>query len=462
MVTPLVAVVAWPCEAAGAWAYAVPAAVLLVCGGLARSALLGASDRAPNLTEAGISVVLGWLGVCAASAVPFAVSGLTLPQALFEAVSGWTTTGLSVVDVEHASHTLLLWRSVMQLGGGAGLAILMLAAITGPPGPGVSMAEGRDQLVPHVRRSAALVVLIYSGYVVVGVPAYLLAGMTPFDAINHTFAAVSTGGFSTRSASIGAWHSPAIEAVSIGLMVLGNLNFLTAWLLVRGRFREVARDGEVRLLAILAVIGSSSVWLLTCRGLYPALGKSVRVAVFETVSALTTTGFSTVGYGDWNGFGVMVLILLMVVGGGACSTAGGLKQARVVVLLRSVTSEVRRLLAPRGAVLSERTRIGGREVELDGTMIGRAGSFATFYLVVLVVGTGVLASTGIPLEDSLFEFASALGTVGLSVGVTSTASPPITLITETIGMFLGRLEFFVVVVAVATVAGDLRRMLSSG
>ena len=163
---------------------------------------------------------------------------------------------------------------------------MMLAAIVGPVGPAVSIAEGRsEQLVPHVRESARLVMFLYAGYAVAGVAAYMLAGMDWFDAVNHAFPAISTGGFSTKVASIGHWDSVAIEAVSIALMILGNLNFFTAYLLVHGRFRAVLRNGEVRVMAVLLPLGTLLLFFFVCAGVYPTLAKSVRVAVFETVSA---------------------------------------------------------------------------------------------------------------------------------------------------------------------------------
>jgi trk system potassium uptake protein len=156
--------------------------------------------------------------------------GPPFSRALFESVSGWTTTGLSVVDVTSAGPMILFWRSIIQLAGGAGLAIIMMSAIVGPTGVGISSAEGRsDQLVPHVRQSARLVLIIYTCYALPEPLAYRMAGMSLFDAVNHSFAAVSTGGF-PRVESIGYWDSTAIEAVTLPLMLLGNLSFVTAWL----------------------------------------------------------------------------------------------------------------------------------------------------------------------------------------------------------------------------------------
>jgi trk system potassium uptake protein TrkH len=462
--TPLLALPAWPDEAANATAYVFPAAALCGLGGLLLSLRRHAAREHLSVQEGGVIVCLSWLVVVVFSAWPFiATEGLTFSQAVFESMSGWTTTGLSVVDVEKAAHTTLLWRSVIQLLGGAGLAIIIMSAILGPAGVGVSSAEGRgDQLVPNVKRSARLVLVMYACYAAAGTVAYRIAGMTWFDAVNHSFAAVSTGGFSTRPESIGHWNSPAVEAVTIPLMILGNLSFVTAWFLWRGRLRAVARNGEVRLFALLAPLAAAGVFLFTCAALYPHLGKALRVAVFETVSALTTTGFSTVGYRDWNGFGMAVLTALMLVGGGTCSTAGGIKQFRVHLLWRALVFEIRRMVAPRNAMMENPLWEGEHRIFLDDGQVRQVAVFVFLYLVLFAAGVLLLCADGFSLEHSLFEFASALGTVGLSIGVTSPGMPDPALWAETLAMFLGRLEFLVVAASLFKLGRDARNAFGRG
>jgi len=328
MLTPFLVLFAYPGEAVHALAYGVPSGCLGLAGGLMRRIFRPASEVTLSVQEGGVIVLFSWMVVILFSAWPFmAVLGIPFSRAVFESMSGWTTTGLSIVDVAAAGPMILLWRSVTQLAGGAGLAIIMMSAIVGPTGVSISSAEGRsDQLVPHVKQSAQLVLIIYSCYSVVGTLAYWMAGMSVFDAVNHSFAAVFTGGFSTRVESIGYWNSPVIEAVTVPLMLLGNLSFVTAWFLWRGKLRLVAKNSEVRLLSVLIPISLAALFIFTCRALYPQIGKSIRVAVFETVTAITTTGFSTVSYGNWNALGVLVLIMLMLIGGGTCSTAGGINQ----------------------------------------------------------------------------------------------------------------------------------------
>jgi trk/ktr system potassium uptake protein len=463
MLTPLLVIFAYPDEAAHASAFGLPAGCLTLLGiGLWRL-----FRCAPNLTlsvqEGGIIVLLSWIVVILFSAWPFmSVLGLSFSRALFESVSGWTTTGLSVVDVKSAGPLILLWRSVMQLAGGAGLAIIMMSAIVGPTGVGISTAEGRsDQLVPHVRQSARLVLIIYSCYAAAGDLAYWIAGMSPLDAINHSFAAVSTGGFSTRADSIGYWNSVAVEAVTLPLMLLGNLSFVTAWYLWRGKLRLVARNGEVRLLAVLIPLSAAAVFLLTCRTIYPRLGKSIRVAVFETVSAITTTGFSTVGYGHWNAFGVFLLVVLMLIGGGTCSTAGGIKQFRIYLLWKLLCWNLKRSLTPQTAVMERPIWEGNRLVFVNDARVRQVAVFVFLYLITYVFGVMLLCACGYSLGNSLFEFASAIGTVGLSVGVTSARMPDTALWAEIIAMFMGRLEFMVVIISLLKLAGDGRRILTS-
>jgi trk system potassium uptake protein TrkH len=362
----------------------------------------------------------------------------------------------------------LLWRSVIQLAGGAGLAIIMMSAIVGPTGVGISSAEGRsDQLVPQVRQSARLVLVIYSCYAAAGTLSYWIAGMSPFDALNHAFAAVSTGGFSTRAESIGYWDSPAIEAVSLPLMLLGNLSFVTAWLLWRGRLRLVLRNGEVRLLVVLIPLSVAAVFLLTSQAIYSQLGsqlgsqlvKSIRVAVFETLTAITTTGFSTVGYGNWNAFGVLLLVVLMLIGGGTCSTAGGMKQFRVYLFCKLLIWEIRRSFLPRSAIFERPVWEGDRRVFVDDARVRQVAIFVFLYLATFMGGVMLLCACGYSLGDSLFEFASALGTVGLSVGVTSAQMPDAALWAEILAMFLGRLEFTVVIVSLLKLLRDGRLIM---
>jgi trk system potassium uptake protein TrkH len=462
MLTPLLMLVSVPQEAWMARGFLIPTG----CCALLGIGLWKLFRSPPNISlsirEGGVIVLVSWTAVILFSAWPFmSIAGLTFSQAVFESVSGWTTTGLSVVDVTRAGSMIILWRSIIQLAGGAGLAIIMMSAIVGPVGAGISSAEGRsDQLVPHVRQSARLVMIIYTGYAAIGTLAYRLVGMSLFDAVNQAFAAVSTGGFSTRVESIGYWNSAAVEAVTIVLMVLGNLSFVTAWFLCRGELRAVSRNGEVRLMAVLIPLSAAALFLITSHAIYPGLEKSIRVAIFESISALTTTGFSTVGYGNWNAFGVFLLTVLMLIGGGTCSTAGGIKQFRVYLFWKLFCWEIKTHLLPRHAIAERPIWEGNRRLFVDDEMVRQVAVFIFLYLVSYMLGVMILCTYGYSLRDSLFEFASAIGTVGLSIGVTSANMPTPALWSETIAMFFGRLEFFVIIVSLIKLGRDSRAWMA--
>jgi len=463
LLTPLLALPAFPAEAGLWWAFVLPALGLAGVGGLAWR--LRRNEPAPvlTLTEGAGIVVLAWLGAILAGTAVFMLSiDLTFTQAVFEATSGWTTTGLSVVDVTKAPKVVLLLRSVLELAGGAGLAILMISVMRGPAGPGLSTAEGRaEQLVPNVVRSAKLVVTLYTIYNVVGCVALWLAGMSWFDAVNHAFAALSTGGFSTRPESIGYWDSPAVEAVTIVLMLFGTTSFVTAYAVFRGRWVEGTRSGELRFLGALAALATLVLLIWVVLPLDGQFGRGVRVAVFNTVSAISTTGFSTVDFAPWNGLGFVVLVVLMLIGGGAGSTAGGMKLARVYLLARVVLWETQRVFLPRTAVNRPYLWQGGERAAIRDEDVRRVAAFLFLYMVAFAAGAGVMAAHGASVQDALFEMASTLGTVGLSVGVTRADAPAAVLWTQVVGMLLGRLEFFALIVGVQRLLVDGAAALTS-
>lgn len=461
ILSPLVALIAYPQEISLAWGFLIPGLVLASLGLLLWRLLAPQEAASLTLQEGAIIVVLTWLLAMVFGAIPFMlVGGLNFTQAVFESISGWTTTGLTMIDVTQASHLILLFRSITELVGGAGLAIVTLSAIAGPSGSGLTTAEGHnEQLEPNVSRSAKLVLSIYTGYVVLGIMALRVAGMGWFDAINHSFTSLSTGSFSTHVESIGYWDSPAIEAVTIVLMIFGGLNFVTSYALLTGKFQVVIRSGEVRLQALLIPLCALILLLGVTTGLYPTLAKAVRVAIFETITALTTTGFSTVSYRDWNSLGWLVLILLMLIGSGTGSTGGAIKQYRIYVLYRALIWEVRRMLLPKNAVTEPDVWQGDRRRFLSDSQIRQVSLFVFLYLLVYGIGSAILAAYGYSLQESLFEYASVLGTVGLSVGVTSADAPAGLLWTETVGMLLGRLEFFTVFVGIIRILKDTHAIL---
>lgn len=463
MLAPLTALAADPHEWRCVWGFAVPALTLIFLG-LALQKIFRSDHVVLDLRDGGIIVLLSWTAACLVSAFPFiALTELDFTGAVFESVSGWTTTGLSVLNVAQAGHTILLWRSVMQLAGGAGLAIITLAAIAGPAGTGLVAAEGRrERLVPQVKKSAKLVLMMYFSYALAGSLAYLVAGLGLFDAVNHAFTAISTGGFSTKAQSIGHFNSRAVEAVSMTLMLLGNLNFVTASLLFTGKLKAVLKNGELRLFAVLVAVSFAVLLAFVSPKICPDIADGVTTALFESVSALTTTGFTTTSYANWPAIGILVIVCLMIVGGGTGSTAGGIKQYRVYILYSSLKWEIRRALLPRSAVVENHIWRGQGKYYVGEKLIRQTGNLVFIYFLSLLLGTSVLTAHGYGLQDSsLLEFASALGTVGLSTGITAAHAPSGVLWTQTAGMFLGRLEFFVIIVSLARMLADIKNAVHS-
>lgn len=457
ILAPLALLVFYPSDAGLAWGFLLPGLLLALPGLLSWRRLTPRQDSGLSTQEGAVIVVLAWVLAIVAGAIPFMVAGgLDASRAMFESASGWATAGLSVLEVDQAPPLILFYRSVLQLAGGAGLAIIMLSALAGPVGPGLSIAEGHsEQLLPHVRRSANLVLSMYGAYVLFGILALAAAGMDWFDAVNHAFAAVSTGGFSTRPESIAYWQNPAIEGVLVVLMLLGTTNFLTAYTLLRGRFRAAARSSEVRQAGLLLLFGVGVLLVGVTGRLYSDLGAGLRVAILTAVSALSTTGFAAADYAQWNGLGRLVIVLLMLVGGATGSTAGGIKQYRIHVLYRGLIWEFRRRLLPASAVTEPDIWRGeGREF-VEDAHLRQVAVFIFLYLAVLLAGSTILAAYGHSFQDSIFEFTSALSTVGISVGIFGPAAPAGVLWTGTMAMFLGRLEFFVIVIGLIRLVNDL-------
>jgi trk system potassium uptake protein TrkH len=399
---------------------------------------------------------LAWTLACLLSSLPFHLQGMSFRDALFESVSGWSTTGLTVVDVAAAGHMLLFWRSLLQLLGGAGLILVMTSALAGPWATGLYQAEGHGEpLLPHMGRTARTIMGIYLGYTVLGIGAYVVAGMSFFDAMNHGMTSLATGGFSTKNGSLGEFDSQAVEGVAIALMFLGQLNFIVHFLLLRGKWRSALRHGEVRVFFVSLIIGVAVIFFWAAKPLWGD-GLGFRRALFQGVSALTGTGYAIVSDSQWNSLGFAILIGFMLIGGGINSTAGAIKQHRVYLVFKSVVWQIRGFFLPRSAVSQHQIWRGEERVVLDADHLRGVATYVVLYLLAWTAGSLVLMAHGLGMKESLFEFASALGGVGLSAGITGPDAPGGILWTEMAGMFLGRLEFFVVILGVGKILLDVR------
>jgi len=465
ILSPLLLIPFYPNEFQYGAAFLITGVPLAIMGLFMRDKCRVEEEPSLAITEGMVTIVVSWLLAILVGAVPFMlINNLNFSQAIFESTSGWTTTGLSVVDVTRAPRLVLFYRSAIQLVGGAGFAIIVVSSITGPVGSGLNTAEGRDdQLAPNVRRSAALVLRMYVAYVVLGTVALYLAGrsvrMSLFDAVNHVFAAVSTGGFSTQVESIGFYDFAAVEAVIIVLMLLGGLNYLTAYVLLQRKFKAIYKNGEIQLSAFLLSVAALLLLFAVTISLFSDLSKSIRVAIFEAASAISTTGFSTVAYTDWPEFGWLMLIILMLIGGGSGSTAGGIKQFRIYVLIKALYWEIRKAFLPEHAVNRATIWRGDQKSFLSDQQVRRIALFTFLYMVLYFMGVLIVTAYGYSIKEAMFEVASVLSTVGLSVGITAADAPASLLWLQSFGMLLGRLEFFALVIGSIKLVTDVYQIL---
>lgn len=409
----------------------------------------GGLERISSMRRSSLTVLFAWAWGIFIGAVPFVLCGqLTLVQALFEAVSGWTTTGLSVIDVTKTPHIFLFHRSLMQFCGGLGFVMMMVMLVQGKQSMNLYNAEGHpDKLMPNLKKTAQTIFLMYNGLLAVGTIAYRIAGMSWFDGICHAMCSLSTGGFSTKLNSIGEYGSLPIEWITILLMLIGTTNFAVLLLMTRRKWRQVIRVSEVRFMFLLLLIFIPLTALSLASGLDMGIGESVRRASFDVVSALSTTGYSTMSYTAWPPFAIGVLILMMLVGGGIGSTAGGIKLIRVYLMLRQAWQNIRKRLSPNRNIEAPYYIKAQGKTPIDQTLAADTTGFVVCYFLIFIVGTLLTTLTaGCSLSEAMFEFASALGTVGLSIGITSPTTGAGTLIVEMFGMLLGRLEIFIVLI----------------
>ena len=354
------------------------------------------------------------------------------------------------MDVSQTSHIFLFYRSFMQYCGGLGFIMMIVMLLPDKRSMDLFNAEGHpDKLMPNLRKTAQTIFAMYLVFLLVGTAAYTIAGMPLFESICHAMCSLSTGGFSTRLNSIGEYHSLPIEIVTIVLMLIGTTNFAVLLLLVRRKWRQALRVSEVRFLFLLLLIFVPLMALSLSHGLGLGFGEALRQALFNASSALSTTGYATMGYDTWPAFAVGILILLMLIGGGMGSTAGGLKLTRVYLLLRMIGQNLKRKLVPGRLVDTPTYTKAQGKAKIDDTLCSDTLGFVGCYLLLFIAGALAMTLTAeCGLTEAMFEFASALGTVGLSIGLTGPATGSATLIVEMIGMIMGRLEIFIVLTGI--------------
>lgn len=413
------------------------------------------------LQKGSLPVLFAWLYGILMGAIPFVIANkLSFIQALFESTSGWTTTGLAVIDVTVTPKIFLFHRAFMQYSGGLGFIMMIIMLVEGKHAMHLYSAEGHpDKLMPNLKQTTRMIFLMYNGFLALGTLLYCIFGMPLFDAVCHTMSALSTAGFTTEANSIGSYNSLGIEIVSIVLMIIGSTNFAVLLLLVRKKFGQVMRISETRFLFVLLFISVPIIaFSLIERG--GAVGESFRQAVFGAVTTFSTTGYSTSNYSQWPPIALGLVFVLMIVGGGIGSTAGGIKLQRTYVLLRGTEESIHRRLLPARSVSAPHYHRASGRGNIDGAIILEYFGFVSCYMIILVVSTLILTFTAsCSLGDAFFEFTSAFGTVGVSNGITNPDASIGTMIILMTGMLLGRLEIYIVFIGVYSGFKESQRLL---
>lgn len=452
------AVVAHYTSGAEAAAFLVTAGLAGITGLVCQHVFRQSEEFRFGRREAFVLVASAWITASVVGAIPYVLirgPGFAV-DALFESASGFTTTGASILrDVEGQPAALLLWRSLTHWLGGMGIIVLGIAILPKLAVGGMELLGAEapgpltEKLTPRIAQTAKALWGIYALLTGLETGALWLLGMSPLEAVNHAFATMATGGFSTRGASVAAFGSPAIEWVVVLFMMLAGSNFALHFRLLRGQPGPLLRDREFRFyLLILAgatlLLGSD----LLLQGHMQNPLEALRVAAFQATAIVTTTGFATANFDAWPDFSRALLFLLMFVGGCAGSTGGSVKVARIMIVARKLVVDLRRKVQPH-AVLP--VRMGPRAIPE-----GVVNSVTTFFMLFLTIfGTGGLILTlfGMDLVSAFSASAACLGNIGPGFGVVGPSSHYASLadpakLLLVLMMIIGRLELYTILVLV--------------
>ncbi|MBM3569129.1 MAG: TrkH family potassium uptake protein [Alphaproteobacteria bacterium] len=423
-------------------------------------ALMNRSGHRTDLStrQAFVLTVLAWVANACFGALPFMFSSLKLSfvDALFEAMSGLTTTGSTVIlGLDRLAPGLLLWRSVLVWIGGMGFIVMGVAVLPMLRVGGMQLfrtesSDNSEKILPRAAQIAGAVGWTYLGLSVACAVLLWMAGMSAFDAVCHAMTTMGTGGFSTSDDSIGHWQSPAIEWIVIVFMTVGGMTFALLIRAIRGDPGALWRDSQIRayLGLVLGVALVLAVWHARSNEL--PFFEAFRQALFNVVSVVTTTGYASADYGQWGPFAQAVFFTLIFVGGCTGSTAGGIKIFRLQVLLLRARVQVRHLLLPHGVFTP---RYNGRQLPSD---VGDAvTAFCYLFVLIFIVSALLLGLIGLDLVTALSGAATALANVGPGLGAvigpsgTFATLPAAAKLVLTFDMLLGRLELFTVMVFVS-------------
>jgi trk system potassium uptake protein TrkH len=437
--------------------YAIMSSVLITiaCGLSMYVIFRGTSVESISPREGMAIVSFGWVAVSLFGALPFffGIESCSFTDAFFESISGFTTTGASILkDIEKIPKGILFWRSLIQWLGGMGIIVLSLAVLPFLRVGGMQLYKAEvpspvpDKLKPRVKETAKTLWKVYVLLSMLEVIFLLLGGMSLFESLCHTFTTLPTGGFSTRNASIAHYHSTYFDTVFIIFMVLAGINFTIHYQLLRGKPLAFWRDSECRFYLGLLVILITIVSLNIYGNTYERIGRSIQYGAFQVVSIITTTGFATADYGQWPAMSQIILLACMFIGASAGSTGGGVKCLRVLLVLKYCYRELISLVHPKAVA---HIKIGGRSVSDD--IIRSVIGFLALYLGLFVICSILLAAMGVDFFTSLGAVAASIGNIGPGFGMVGPAGnyaavPALGKWLLAWCMLLGRLEIYTVII----------------
>ena len=430
------------------WAILITAGVCGVLGGLFM--LVGRpKNRVIYAKEGFVIVALAWIVMSALGAVPFVLSG-EIPNyidAFFETVSGFTTTGASILtNVEAMSHGLLFWRSFTHWIGGMGVLVFIMAIVPNVSERSIHIIRAEmpgpivGKLVPRIKDTAKILYLIYICMTAVEI-ILLVAGKMPlFDSLIHTFGTAGTGGFGMKADSI-ASYSPYIQWVITVFMLLFGVNFNLYYLMLIRRFRAAFKSTE--LWTYLGIVAASiGLIAVNIYKIYGTAAETVRQSAFQVVSVITTTGYATSDFNMWPGFSKSILLVLMFIGACASSTGGGLKVSRLIIIIKMGRNELRHLLHPKSVTT---VRFEGKQ--LDAATLHNTGNFFILYVLTMFIIFLAVSFDKFDMETNISAVASCFNNVGPAFGAAGPASSyagfsSVSKIVLSLAMLFGRLELF--------------------
>lgn len=436
--------------------FLITSGITLLLGG---AAMIIGKNAVPAMgkREGSLIVTLTWVLFSFFGMLPFWLSGNipSFTDAFFETMSGFTTTGASVLNnIEELSYSMLFWRSFTHWMGGLGIIVISLALLPlfGYSGMQLFAAESsgptKDKIHPKITETAKRLFLIYVILTAAETVLLYLNGMTFFDALCHSFATIATGGFSTKQSSVAYWNSPVIEYIIITFMILSGVNFSLYYFAMKQKYEKIRRNEELRyyLIALFSFSFIVSLSLIDFSKIqsFQSLESAWRNALFSVSSLMTTTGFSTVDYMLWKPYTWVILLIVMLTGASAGSTSGAIKMVRIVIVFKYCYYEFKRIIHPNAIIP---VRYSGSLVRED--VITRVLAFVLLYLIVVVLGILVLSISGMGFLESTGGMITCLGGVGPGLGLVGPYGnfshiPEFSKWFLSFVMLLGRLELFTV------------------